>query len=177
MITSRCRYSHATLKRGTKVDGKENHANVNFPPPLIHLVAIMTAVGIDTLFPLALAAHGLSAMLGPVLMVLSALIAGSAFRQFARNDNPVLPNQPVKGLMKGLMDEGAFRFTRNPLYLALGLLHAGIGLISGNGWVLITLLPALLVVRYYVITREEAYLARRFGQNYLDYKARVRRWF
>ena len=173
MITSRCRYSHATLKRGTKVDGKENHANVHFPPPLIHLVAIMTTVGIDTLFQLALPAHGLLSMLGPVLMVLSVLIAGSAFRQFARNDNPVPPNQPVKGLM----EEGAFRFTRNPLYLALGLLHAGIGLISGNAWVLITLLPALLVVRYYVITREEAYLARRFGQDYLDYKARVRRWF
>jgi len=164
-MTSRCRCSHATLKRGMKVGGKENHANVHFPPPLIHLIAIITAVGVDALFPLALPAPGLSAMFGAIFMILSVLIAGSAFRQFARNDNPVPPNQPVKGLM----EEGAFRFTRNPLYLALGLFHAGIGLISGNAWVLVMLLPALLVVRYYVITREEAYLAHRFGQNYLDY--------
>jgi len=173
MITSRCRSSRASLKRGMKADGKENHANVHFPPPLIHLIAIVTAVGIDERFPLALPVPGLLAMFGAIFIILSVLIAGSAFRQFARNDNPVPPNQPVKGLM----EEGAFRFTRNPLYLALGLLHAGIGLISGNAWVLVTLLPALLVVRYYVIAREEAYLTRRFGQDYLDYQARVRRWF
>ena len=172
-MTSRCRCSRASLKRGKKVDGKENHANVHFPPPLIHLIAIMIAVGIDARFPLVLPASGQTTMFGAILMILSVLIAGSAFRQFARNDNPVPPNQPVKGLM----EEGVFRFTRNPLYLALGLLHAGIGLISGNGWVLITLLPVLLVVRYYVIAREEAYLTRRFGQDYLDYQARVRRWF
>jgi len=172
MITSRCRSSRASLKRGMKVDGKENHANVHFPPPLIHLIAIVTAVGIDERFPLA-PAPGMLAMFGAIFIILSVLIAGSAFRQFARNDNPVPPNQPVKGLM----EEGAFCFTRNPLYLALGLLHAGIGLFSGNAWVLVTLPPALLVVRYYVIAREEAYLTRRFGQDYLDYLARVRRWF
>ena len=59
----------------------------------------------------------------------------------------------------------------------MALLQAAIGLISGHAWVLIMLLPALAVVRYYVIAREEAYLTRRFGQAYLDYQARVRRWF
>ena len=173
MIASQCPCSHNRLEHGTKVDGKDDHANVHFPPPLIHLVSIMAAVGLAAFFPLALPASGLSVSLGSGLLILSLLIAGSAFRQFARNDNPVPPNQQITSLMK----EGVFRFTRNPLYLALALLHIGIGLISGNAWVLITLLPALLVVRYYVIAREEAYLARRFGQEYLDYQARVRRWF
>jgi len=173
MVASQCRCSHSRLEHGTKVDGKEHHANVHFPPPLIHLVSIMVAVGIAAFFPLALPASGLSVGLGSWLLILSLLIAGSAFRQFASNDNPVPPNQPIMSLM----EEGVFRFTRNPLYLALALLHSGIGLISGSAWVLITLLPALLVVRYYAIAREEAYLARRFGQEYLDYQARVRRWF
>ena len=173
MITSPCRCSHGTRENGTKVDGKEDHANVRFPPPLIHMVAIMAAVGIAALLPLALPPSGLSVGLGFGLLILSLLIAGSAFRQFAHSGNPVPPNQPVNDLM----DRGPFRFTRNPLYLALALLQAAIGLISGNAWVLITLLPALLVVRYYVIAREEAYLARRFGQDYLDYQARIRRWF
>ena len=173
MITSPCRCLHGRKKHGTKLDGKEHYANVHFPPPLIHLVAIMAAVGIAAFFPLALGASGLAAGLGSGLLILSLLIAGSAFRQFANSDNPVPPNQPIKSLM----EEGVFRFTRNPLYLALALLHTGIGLISGNAWMLITLLPALLVIRYYVIAHEEAYLARRFGQDYLDYRARVRRWF
>lgn len=173
MITSQCRCSHSTPKEGTKVEGRVDHANVRFPPPLIHLAAVVVAVGIADAFPLALPATALLAGIGAGLLILSLFIAASAFRQFARSENPVPPNQPVNDLMDG----GPFRFTRNPLYLALALLHAGIGLVSGEAWVLLTLLPALLVVRYYVIAREEAYLARRFGQDYLDYLARVRRWF
>ena len=56
-------------------------------------------------------------------------------------------------------------------------LFAVLGLISGSLWILLTLFPTLLIVRYYVIAREEAYLTRRFGTAYLDYMARVRRWF
>ena len=43
-------------------------------------------------------------------------------------------------------------------------------------WVLATLVPFYLVIRYGVIAREEAYLQRKFGILYLDYKSRVRRW-
>jgi protein-S-isoprenylcysteine O-methyltransferase Ste14 len=95
-----------------------------------------------------------------------------SFREFARARNPVPPNRPVQALMTG----GPFRLSRNPLYLTLVCLHGGIALIAGNGWMLATLPMALLVVRFYVIAREEAYLHRRFGNAYLEYQARVRRW-
>lgn len=173
MITSQCRETRRMQGNDTTAERSGDHANVHFPPPLIHLLAILAAVGVAEFVPLALPAPLLANLLGIGLLVIALAIAMLAFREFARSNNPVPPNQPVKDLM----DLGPFRFTRNPLYLALALLQAGIGLASGNFWILATLPLAVLVVRYYVIAREEAYLTRRFGKAYLDYQARVRRWF
>lgn len=174
MTASHCHCLH----RETPSHPEENqtdtdHANVRFPPPLIHLIAVLAAVGLQRLTPLNLPVSWLLTGFGAGVMLLSLLLAGSAFSQFARSNNPVPPNQPVNGLMT----QGPFRFTRNPLYLALALLQLGMGLMTGNGWILATLPPALLTVRYYVIRREEAYLTRRFGLAYQDYQSRVRRWF
>jgi protein-S-isoprenylcysteine O-methyltransferase Ste14 len=56
------------------------------------------------------------------------------------------------------------------------LLYAGIGIAARSSWVLILALPLAITMRYVVVAREEAYLERRFGDAYRDYKARVRRW-
>ena len=149
----------------------KDHARVYFPPPLIHGAGIVFGIGLDALFPMTFSAPG-STGLGGGLLIVALLIAAWGFRAFVHHHNPVAPHQPINGLMTG----GPFRYTRNPLYLALALLHAGIGLVSGYVWMLLTLLPTLLIVRYYVIAREEAYLTRRFGAAYLDYQTRVRRW-
>jgi len=160
-----------TLNKGTALAGV-NHANVHLPPPVIHATGVIAGFVLYEYSAFKVPASLLLNGLGVILVLISMIIAGSVFRQFARSDNPVPPNQPINALMSS----GPFRYTRNPLYLALALLHGGIGLVTGNVWILLTLPPVLLIVRYYVIAREEAYLARRFGQNYLDYQARVRRW-
>jgi protein-S-isoprenylcysteine O-methyltransferase Ste14 len=56
------------------------------------------------------------------------------------------------------------------------LVYAGIGLAARSPWVLILTLPLAITLRYAVVAREEAYLERRFGDAYRDYKVRVRRW-
>jgi protein-S-isoprenylcysteine O-methyltransferase Ste14 len=154
------------------MDRESDHANVNFPPPLIHAVGILAALGLNQFYPLPLPLLDLFWWSGLLLCCLTLILAGLSFREFAFSGNPVPPNQPIEGLMTG----GPFRFSRNPLYLALALLHTAIGLMLGTAWLLLSLLPVLLTVRYYVISREEAYLIRRFGQAYIDYQRRVRRW-
>ncbi len=151
---------------------KEDSANVHFPPPLIHTVGVLSGIELNRLYSLELLTPIWSIWLGVAMIVISLAVAGSGFREFGRNRNPVLPNLPIKELMT----RGPFRYSRNPLYVALALLHAGLGLVSGSVWILLTLLPTMLIVRYRVISREEAYLTRRFGQEYLAYKTRVRRW-
>ncbi len=74
------------------------------------------------------------------------------------------------------MVSGPHRFSRNPDYLGQALVVGGLPLLFNAPWVLLTVLPALLVVRYGVIAREEQYLDHRFGEEYRRYRLRVRRW-
>jgi protein-S-isoprenylcysteine O-methyltransferase Ste14 len=75
-----------------------------------------------------------------------------------------------------LVTEGPFRYSRNPIYVALTLLYVGVALLINALWILLLIVPAVLVLRYGVIAREEAYLARKFGDAYRQYMAQVRRW-
>jgi protein-S-isoprenylcysteine O-methyltransferase Ste14 len=62
------------------------------------------------------------------------------------------------------------------MYLAMGVVHLGVGIAAGSLWVAATLVPALIMLHYGVIVREERYLEAKFGETYLDYKKAVRRW-
>ncbi len=74
------------------------------------------------------------------------------------------------------MDTGPFRFSRNPGYATLQMIQVTVGLLLNNMWILLMTLPAVIVVHYVVVLGEEAYLERKFGDAYLEYKSRVRRW-
>src|SRR5262249_3126341 len=67
-------------------------------------------------------------------------------------------------------------FTRNPIYLGMFLGLIGLAIAFDNLWLLLMLVPFALVIRYGVVAREEAYLERKFGDDYRRYRARVRRW-
>jgi protein-S-isoprenylcysteine O-methyltransferase Ste14 len=71
---------------------------------------------------------------------------------------------------------GPYRWSRNPIYVALTLIYAGIALVIGSPWLLL-LMPAIVAILHFgVVAREERYLEAKFGQSYLGYKASVRRW-
>ena len=71
---------------------------------------------------------------------------------------------------------GPYRFSRNPIYLAFSLLQLGIAIWVNSLWLLATLVAAVALIHYVVVPKEEQYLERRFGTQYLEYKASVRRW-
>jgi protein-S-isoprenylcysteine O-methyltransferase Ste14 len=71
---------------------------------------------------------------------------------------------------------GPYRFSRNPDCIGQALICTGIALVMNSMWVLLALFPALLLVRYAVIAREERYLESLFGEEYASYRRRVRRW-
>jgi len=76
-----------------------------------------------------------------------------------------------------LVVSGPYRFSRNPDYIGQALLCTGIALVLNSIWVLLAELPALLLIRYAVIAREERYLEARFGEEYARYCQCVHRWF
>ena len=84
----------------------------------------------------------------------------------------IRPDQPTLAIVS----DGPFRFTRNPLYLALTGLYVGITLLVDALWPLLLLIPALAVLQWGVVAREERYWESKFGGPYRVYKSRVRRW-
>ena len=85
---------------------------------------------------------------------------------------PIRTDRPVPRLTT----EGPFRYTRNLSYLALTAIYASIAVLRNSLWAMLMLPLVVLVMQREVIGREERYLERTFGEEYLDYKERVRRW-
>src|SRR5262249_55953490 len=85
-------------------------------------------------------------------------------------------NVPTSMPTKTIVEAGPYRFTRNPIYLAFMLSLLGFAIAFNSLWSLVTLVVFFVVIRYGVVAREEAYLERKFGEIYLGYRARVRRW-
>ena len=92
--------------------------------------------------------------------------------RFRAAGTPVPARRPTTVIVRS----GPYRFSRNPIYLAYSLFLLGIAIWMNSLWLLGTLGVAVALMNFFVIRREEEYLERRFGAEYLDYKASVRRW-
>jgi protein-S-isoprenylcysteine O-methyltransferase Ste14 len=150
-------------------------AGVITRPPFLYLAGLLLGLALDHVLPLPLALpEGAlvrwTAGGGSILIGLAIMAAG--IRNFTRARTPVPSNRPVRALVT----TGLHGWSRNPIYVGMFLLYAGIGLAARSPWVLALTLPLAITLRYGVVAREEAYLEGRFGDAYRDYKGRVRRW-
>ena len=144
-------------------------------PPVIPLTALAVAVLLEWLAPLGWLPPPLSfwsVVLGGILALGFVAVGVGGALTFRRARTNIDPRKPALVLV----ESGPYRFTRNPMYLGFLLLFAGIGLLASLDWTL-PLLPALwLALQHGVVLREEAYLARKFGAEYAEYRRRTRRW-
>jgi protein-S-isoprenylcysteine O-methyltransferase Ste14 len=144
-------------------------------PPLLYLACLVLGFALDRLLPLPLPHAELPAVgwtAGGALIAIGVAIMATGIRNFSRADTPVPSNQAVRALVT----TGIHGWSRNPIYVGMLLVYAGIGIAARSPWVLVLALPLFVILRYGVVAREEAYLERRFGDGYRDYKAHVRRW-
>lgn len=152
----------------------QDNAGVIAPPPLIYGGALVASLVLHLAFPIKMKRmpRRVTRMLGASLIGAAALLVLSAFRLMRQAGTEVDPTQPTTALVV----KGPFQFTRNPIYLSLSLAYSGIAMLINTLWAILILPFVLLVMRRGVIDREERYLERKFGVEYLRYKARVRRW-
>ena len=107
----------------------------------------------------------------PVVVLALALFAWAVVTM-RRGGASIPTGEPTDAIVQ----RGPFNFSRNPLYLSMVLLLLGLGFVKNTVWFLaLAGLAAILLTRA-VIVPEERYLERKFGETYLDYKRRVRRW-
>lgn len=142
------------------------------PPPALYGLALIIGLALHTFFPRPALPPGLALALSAVLGLLAVLLLASGWRALRQAGTSVNPARPTTALVTS----GPFRFSRNPLYLALTLLYLGVGLFVNGLWPLALTVPLLIVMQVGVIAPEERYLEQRFGEAYRAYRARVRRW-
>jgi protein-S-isoprenylcysteine O-methyltransferase Ste14 len=155
------------------VDRPDDGAGVKFPPPLLYLAFLTLGILVSVWYPVLLLPSALAWTLGGTILA-GGVVLGPIWgiRTLRNAGTTIRPDKPTAKLVT----DGPFRFSRNPLYLALTFIYAGIALITDSMWALLLLFPVTLIMTRSVIRREEEYLARTFGAEYERYKMNVRRW-
>ncbi|WP_092586391.1 methyltransferase family protein [Rhizobium mongolense] len=142
-------------------------------PPIAWALAVIAGLALDWLYRLPFLPEAMPAgMLGGIVFLAGLALLIWAAGAFRRAGTQIPTTQPTTTIV----DEGPYRFTRNPIYFGMFLGLIGLAIAIDSLWLILLLVPFYLVIRYGVVAREEAYLERKFGGVYLAYKARVRRW-
>ena len=147
-------------------------AGVPLPPPLIFVAGLAAGGVAELVRSTSGPAWPISAAIAVAGVLAFMALAGAAvgrFRRAGTTENPFRPST-------ALVVDGPFRFTRNPMYLGMAALYVGLAFLLGIMWALLFLPFVLVAIDRLIIAREEPYLERKFGQDYVEYKKRVRRW-
>jgi protein-S-isoprenylcysteine O-methyltransferase Ste14 len=153
-------------------DEDRDNAGVVAPPPLIYLGPLVLGLLLNRKFPVPFLPRGAARAIGWPLLAGGVSLASWFVFTMRRADTPIDPREPVSNLAT----DGPFRYTRNPAYLSMAMIYAGISSLANALWAILLLPATLLVIQRGVIEREERYLERKFGEECLGYKGRVRRW-
>src|SRR6516164_2557983 len=148
-------------------------ANVIVQPPIAWALAVLAGLALNWLMPLPFVPAAVPAgWLGTIVFALALALVAWAISTMTRAGSNVPTSLPTTTIV----ETGPYRFTRNPIYLGMVLGLIGLAIAFNSLWLLMTLVPFALVIRYGVISREEAYLERKFSDVYRGYRSRVRRW-
>jgi len=153
-------------------DDQRDNPGIKVPPPLIYLLPLHFGLLLDKRRHISFLPRGLVRIIGWPLIGCGVLIAGWWRKTMREADAPVRTDRPVPRLTT----EGPFGYSRNPAYLSLAVTYAGIAALRNSLWAIHFLPLVVYVIQREVIVREERYLERTFGEEYLVYKGRVRRW-
>ena len=145
------------------------------PPPLMTLVAIIAGLTTDRFLRLPMIpaeSRPLRVAAAALLAVVAAAVLAAAKWEFHKHRTTANPYRPSTAVVS----TGIYRYTRNPIYVALMLVVAAVAVGANTLWLLAALLPLFLLLHFGVVKREERYLAAKFGTTYEDYLQLASRW-
>ena len=100
------------------------------------------------------------------------LLAFNSIARFIRAKTGVVPFSESTTLIT----EGFYKYTRNPMYVGMNSFLLGLLIILNNPINFIFLIIFFFIVRNLFVIKEELQMEQTFGEDYLSYKGRVRRW-
>ena len=151
----------------------EDHPKIVAFPPLLWLIgATVSALVHFFVFSIRILPEPFALFLGIVCMLIGPSLALPALLTMRAAGTHANPAKPALLIVR----RGPYRFTRNPMYLALCLLQVGTGFLLNDWITLLFAVPLALVLHFGVILPEEKYLEAKFGEQYLALKREVRRW-
>jgi protein-S-isoprenylcysteine O-methyltransferase Ste14 len=141
-------------------------------PPVVVLASLLVGAMLTVAWPLPFLPRALRLPVGGLLVAMAGALFSYSITQFRTAGTPVPGNKPTTAIVR----TGPYRFSRNPIYLAFFVLHLGLAILVNSSWLVATLIATVAIIAVVVVPREERYLTGRFGAEYLEYKASVRRW-
>lgn len=151
---------------------EQDNAGIVTHPPFFYIASALIAVGIDQVVPLSFGNTMATEYAGLVILVIGVLIFIASGRMFVKNKQ----SPSVHASQPKIITDGIYGKTRNPIYVSAHLFLLAVALYVDNVWMLLMIIPLTILMTKLVIEKEEAYLERKFGGDYLDYKKKVRRW-
>ena len=142
------------------------------PPPVLYLGALFLGLVGQRLRPVRPLPRELARPLGWLLIGGGLALGAWGVLTFRGAGESVDPTRPTQALVTG----GPYRYSRNPLYVGMTAIYLGITALANSLWPLLLLQPVQRLMNGRIIPAEEAYLARRLGDEYAEYRRRVRRW-
>lgn len=152
-------------------DVNKTSVPVRIKPMTLFLLTILSGILLDLVLPLSFLPQPWGASLGLIALGAGLILTLGGDKAFKKQGTAVNPDQPPTSLVT----DGWYKISRNPMYLGMVFLQSGMALVLSNGWLLLTLIPAVLITHQAILPVEERCLEETFGQRYRDYKASVRR--
>jgi protein-S-isoprenylcysteine O-methyltransferase Ste14 len=149
-----------------------DHPGIVAPPPLLYAVGVLVVLLLRWIRPWTILPPHLVPWVGLGLIALGLALGIPGRIGLARARTSVNPRKPTTAIVTS----GTYRFTRNPLYVGLAIVFVGLTLAFDTAWGFVVLVPILVVMHFGVILREERYLEAKFGDEYRQYRGRVRRY-
>jgi protein-S-isoprenylcysteine O-methyltransferase Ste14 len=162
--------SRGSHRPGTSLPDAANLGLVR--PPFVYLGSIALGLAVHYAWPARFVPTSVSTPVGAMVMLFAVGLFVAAVRAFRAAGTPVPGNQPTTVIVR----TGPYRFSRNPIYLGFSLFQLGLSVWVNSLGLLISLIPAVLLMALVVVPREERYLEAWFPSEYPSYRAAVRRW-
>ena len=143
-------------------------------PPALTLLCLSGILIIGWAFPELNLKFSGQIYLAIFLVVFGAVVGLVAIRRFYKVDTTVLPQEMDRS--SALVTDGIFKISRNPMYLGMAAVIAGVGIGIGT-WVALAILGIFVFwITEYQIKAEERALVNIFGSEFENYRSKVRRW-